>query len=397
MQTPYLSTRVFIYERQTMRFNSLTKAAVVAVAAVVAITPSAVAVNISGSGATSVTNFIEKCKTAYQTATGDVYTYAAGGSGTGIANINAGTVDLAYSDSVNTTAPATVFHIPAAVWPIAVSYNLNNSASKPLQLSVATVAKIFSGQITKWNDPAIVADNARVREIPVYETKAGKPVLDANGAPKVKSYRKITVPFTLPNQPISVLYRSGTSGTTENFTKALNGGAPTVWTKAGNSSFTTSNPTDVSTRPGSFQAYSSSATISAANAAQKYSITYVEASFVASNPGLKSALIINGGGKTVGPDALGAGAMFAAADFNDATGIITWKYNTTAPAAYPFTAPTYAMVKTNYGAEKAAAVKKQVEYMAFDCIKTVTTEPMIEITKTSDLGKAILKLTAKIG
>jgi len=108
-------------------------------------------------------------------------------------------------------------------------------------------------------------------------------------------------------------------------------------------------------------------------------------------------LIINGAGKTVAPDALGAGAMFAAADFNETTGIITWKYNTTAAAAYPFTAPTYAMVKTNYGAEKAAAAKRQVEYMAFECIKTVTTEPMIEITKTSDLGKAILKLTAKIG
>ena len=380
-----------------MRFKTLSKAAVIAVAAAVAITPSAFAVNLTGTGASSVSGFIEKCKTAYQAATNDVYTYTSASSGVGQTAINSGTTDIGYSDGVNTAAPATVFHIPAAVWPVAISYNLNNSASKPLQLSIPTVAKIFSGQITMWNDPAIVADNSRVREIPVYETKAGQTVLDANGAPKVKSYRKLTVPFTLPNKPISVLYRSGNSGTTENFTKALNGAAPTVWTKAGNASFTTSNPTDVSKRPGSFQAYSTSATISAANNAQKYSITYVEASFVASNASLKSALIINGGGKTVAPDALGAGAMFAAADFNDATGIITWKYDTKAPAAYPFTAPTYAMVKTNYGAEKAAAVKRQVEYMAFDCIKTVTTEPMIAIEKTSDLGKAILKLTAKIG
>jgi phosphate transport system substrate-binding protein len=380
-----------------MRFKTLSKAAVIAVAAAVAITPSAFAVNLTGTGASSVSGFIEKCKTAYQTATNDVYTYTSASSGVGQTAINTGTTDIGYSDGVNTAAPATVFHIPAAVWPVAISYNLNNSASKPLQLSIPTVAKIFSGEITMWNHKDIVADNSRVREIPVYETKGGKVVLDTNGAPKVKSYRKLTVPFTLPNKPISVLYRSGNSGTTENFTKALNGAAPTVWTKAGNASFTTSNPTDVSKRPGSFQAYSTSATISAANNAQKYSITYVEASFVASNASLKSALIINGGGKTVAPDALGAGAMFAAADFNDATGIITWKYDTKAAAAYPFTAPTYAMVKTNYGAEKAAAVKRQVEYMAFDCIKTVTTEPMIAIEKTSDLGKAILKLTAKIG
>lgn len=378
-----------------MRFKTLSKAAVVAVAAVVAITPSAFAVSLTGSGASSVSNFIEKCKTAYQASSNDVFTYnGAAGSSTGIANINAGTVDIGYSDAVNTTAPSTVFHVPAAIWPIAISYNLNTS--KQLQLSIPTVAKIFSGQITRWNDPAIVADNARVREIPIYEVKNGKPVLDKDGAPTVKSYRKLNVPFTLPDKPITVLYRSTGSGTTDNFTRALNGAAPTIWTKAGNTVFSTSNPTDISKLAGSFQGFSSSATISAANAKQKYSITYVEASFVASNPGLKSALIINGAGKTVAPDALGAGAMFAAAALNDASGIVTWNYTTTASAAYPFTAPTYAMVKSNYGAEKAAAVKRQVEYMAFDCIKTVTTEPMIAIDKTSDLGKAILKLTAKI-
>ena len=380
-----------------MRFNTFTKAAVIAVAAAVAITPSAFAVNLTGTGASSVSGFIEKCKVAYQNDTKDVFTYTSASSGTGQTAINAGTTDIGYSDGVNTAAPATVFHIPAAIWPVAISYNLNNSASKPLQLSVSTVAKIFSGQITMWNDPAITADNARVREIPIYETKGGKPVLDKDGAPKVKSYRKLTIPFTLPNKPITVLYRSGTSGTTENFTKALNGAVPTVWTKAGNSSFTTANSLDISTRAGQFQAYATSATIAAANAKIKYSITYVEASFVASNAGLKSAMIINGAGKTVAPDALGAGAMFAAADFNETTGIVSWKYATTAAAAYPFTAPTYAMVKTNYGADKAAAVKRQVEYLAFDCIKTVTTEPMIAIDKTSDLGKAILKLTAKIG
>jgi len=377
-----------------MRLNTISKAAIVAVAAVLAITPSAVAVNLTGTGASSVSGFIEKCKTAYQTGTGDVYTYTSASSGTGQTAINAGTTDIGYSDGVNLLAPATVFHIPAAVWPIAISYNLNSS--KQLQLSIPTIAKIFSGQITKWNDPAIVADNARVREIPVYEVKNGKPVLDANGAPTVKSYRKLSIPFTLPDKSIYVLYRSGNSGTSENFTKALNGAAPTIWTKAGNASFSTSNPTDVSKLAGTFQSFGTSATLAAANAKQKYSIAYNEASFVATSPALKAAVVINNAGKTVSPDALGAGAMFAAAAFNDATGIITWNYATTAPAAYVFTAPTYAMVKTNYGAEKAAAAKRQVEFMAFDCIKTVTTEPMIAIAKTSDLGKAILKLTAKI-
>jgi len=381
-----------------MRFSKLSKAAVVAVAAAVALAPSALAYDLTGEGSSAVGGFIEKCKVPYQTATKDTFTYAPTGSGNGRTVINNGTKDIGYSDGVNTTAPATVFHIPAAIWPIAIAYNLNNSASKTLQLSVPTIAKIFSGQITRWNDPAIVADAQAVRLIPVYETKKGETVLDANGAPKVKSYRKLTVPFTMPNQPITVIYRGGTSGTTENFTKALAAAAPTVWTKAGNSSFTTANPLDVSTRPSSFQAYSTSSTLAAAAAATKYSITYVEASFVTANPPLKIASVINNAGKSTNPDVAGAQAMFAASDFNDATGIVTWNYKTTSPGAYLFTAPTYAMVRTNYNdAAKAAAVKRQVEYLAFNCTDEVKGEPMIPIDKTSDLGKAILKLTAKIG
>jgi phosphate transport system substrate-binding protein len=126
-----------------MRFNTFSKAVVFAVAAAVAITPSAFALNLTGTGASSVSGFIEKCKTAYQTATNDVFTYTSASSGVGQTAINGGTTDIGYSDGVNTAAPATVFHIPAAVWPVAISYNLNNSASKPLQLSIPTVAKIF--------------------------------------------------------------------------------------------------------------------------------------------------------------------------------------------------------------------------------------------------------------
>lgn len=89
--------------------------------------------------------------------------------------------------------------------------------------------------------------------------------------------------------------------------------------------------------------------------------------------------------------------MFAVSTLDAATGLITWNYATKDAAAYPFTAGTYAMVKSNYGkADLASAVKRQVEYMAFDCSTKVTTEGMIPITKTSGLGKAILSLTAKI-
>jgi phosphate transport system substrate-binding protein len=381
-----------------MRISKFSKVAIMATVAAVAVVPSAVAYDLTGAGATSVTNFLEKCKTSYQNDTKDTLSYSGGGSSTGKTAINAGTKDLAFSDSANTTAPAGVFHIPAAVWPIGIAYNLNNSANKPLQLSVGTIAKIFAGQITMWNDPAIIADAQRTREIPIYDVKNGKTVLDANGSPVIKSYRKLTIPFTMPAKPITVIYRSGGSGTTNNFVAALSGTAPTVWNKPVSDNFTTSNPLDVTTRPGTFQAATGSNGVADLAGRTKYSIAYVETGFISANPALKAAVILNNAGKSVSPNVAGAQGMFAASDFNETTGLVKWNYATTSPAAYPFTAATYAMVKSNYGkADLSAAVKRQVEYMAFNCSKSVTTEGMIPIEKTSDLGKAILKLTAKIG
>jgi phosphate transport system substrate-binding protein len=380
-----------------MRISKISKVAILATAVVVAVAPSAVAYDLTSAGATSVSTFLEKCKVNYQADTKDTLSHSGGGSTTGKTAINTGTKDIGFSDSANGTAPAGVFHIPAAVWPIGIAYNLNNSSSKQLQLSVGTLAKIFAGQITMWNDPAIVADAQAVRSIPIYEVKNGKTVLNADGSPKVKSYRSLTVPFTMPAKPITVIYRSGGSGTSNNFVAALSGLAPTVWTKAVTDNFATSNPTDISKKAGSFQAGTGSDGVAALAARTKYSITYVETGFITANKALKAAVVINNAGKTTSPDVTGAQAAFAVADFSETTGLVTWNYKTTAPAAYPFTAATYAMVKSNYGkADLAAAVKRQVEYMAFDCSTKVTTEGMIPVAKTSDLGKAILKLTAKI-
>lgn len=374
-----------------MRFSTITKAAVIAVAAVVAVTPSAVAYDLTGAGATSISNFLEKCKTSYQGGTGDTISYSGGGSGTGKTAINAGIKDVAFSDSTNSAAPATVFHIPAAVWPVGIGYNLNTPKSKPLQFSVETLAKIFSGQITKWNDPAIVADNKQARQIPVYKGK------NADGTPKVASYRTVNTSVTLPNRPITVIYRTGNSGTSNNFTSALNGAAPKVWTKAGNDSFVTSNPTDISTRSGQFTGVATSALVASVNSNTPDSISYNETGFITASPRLQTAYVINAAGKSVFPNADSANAAYGASEFNATTGILKWNYTTTAAGAYPLTAATYAMVKTNYAnAEKSAAVKKFVEYFAFDCSEKVTTEGMIKITKTSDLGKAILNLSAKI-
>ncbi|MGA8217393.1 MAG: phosphate ABC transporter substrate-binding protein PstS, partial [Solirubrobacterales bacterium] len=92
-------------------------------------------------------------------------------------------------------APGDLIQIPDYISPIAIAYNLPGVDN--LQLSPDTTAKIFKGDITTWDDPAIKADNP--------------------GA-------------NLPSTKITPVHRSDESGTTANFTDYLHGAAPSVWT-----------------------------------------------------------------------------------------------------------------------------------------------------------------------
>ena len=88
-----------------------------------------------------------------------------------------------------------LIQIPNYISPIAIIYNLPGVDN--LQLSPDTTAKIFKGEITTWDDPAIKADNPGV---------------------------------SLPSTKITPVHRSDESGTTANFTDYLHGAAPSVWT-----------------------------------------------------------------------------------------------------------------------------------------------------------------------
>ena len=382
-----------------MKLSRSIKLVAVGTVAALAIAPSAFATDITGAGSTAVLSFMDSCKAAYQTATSDTFSYAGGGSGAGKTAINASpaTKDLAYSDSVNTTPPAGLLHIPAAIWPIAIAYNLNTK--RHIQLSIKTISDIFGGKVTMWNDPEIIADNNKFSKTPVYRKNAdGSQYKDKNGKPQILSYKNVGAPFTFPAQRITVVYRGGTSGTTNNFTSAMAGTPGSIWNKKGNDSFAVADPFDVTTDPSHFQNAASSASVADLADKTKYSITYVEASYVAAKTNLATASILNNAGNSVLPDVNGASAQFEDSKLDAATGIVTWNYASTAPAAYPLTAATYALAFSKYSsAATAAAVKKQIEYTAFNCYDNAKTFPMIPITKTSALGKAILGLTAKIG
>jgi phosphate transport system substrate-binding protein len=127
------------------------------------------------------------------------------GSGGGRKQFLAGGIDFAGSDAAlnadEVTQAATAcgsagfFELPNYISAIAVVYNLPEV--KDLQLSPATLAKIFTGRITTWNDPAIAADNPQA---------------------------------TLPGTTITPVHRADDSGTTTNFTDYLNKTAGDVWT-----------------------------------------------------------------------------------------------------------------------------------------------------------------------
>ena len=370
----------------------------VAIAAILAAvsTPAAYAVDFKGAGASAVNNFIAACKTSYQTATGDSFVYTGTGSGDGKKAMDNKTHDFAFSDSANTnsTKLATQIHIPLVAWPVAVMTNLGST--RQLTLSTDTISKIFAKKITRWNDPAIVADANRTYDVIVYKKSNGQVVKDKNGAPVVLRTQKVTRYFTLPNKPIVVIYRSGTSGTTNNFTTALNSLDSATWTNKGNDSFVTAFPGTASSDPVGLRAASGSAGVGQLAKDTKYSITYNEVSF-AKSYNLQTVNVINPAGKEVAPATEGVLTAFSAATINDSTGLVTFDYKSKLPGAYPFTATTYGMVLT--GADKSAnvaAVKKMFEYHAFECPKQFPEQGMAVTTKDSELGKAIIKLLAKL-
>jgi phosphate transport system substrate-binding protein len=148
---------------------------------------------LNASGSTFVQPFVEQSIADFTGKNGGItINYGGGGSGKGRQDLADQIVDFAGTDGTIKAADLAgfkggdVLYFPIVVAPITVAFNLDGV--KDLKLSPATIAKIFQVEITKWNDPAIAADNAGV---------------------------------TLPDTAITVVHRSDSSGTTGNFTKFL--------------------------------------------------------------------------------------------------------------------------------------------------------------------------------
>ncbi|CAN5128197.1 phosphate ABC transporter substrate-binding protein PstS [soil metagenome] len=172
-------------------------------------TPSDLSGTLDGAGASSQGSAQEAWIAAFQTANPDVtINYDPSGSGAGRAAFIDGGVSFAGTESslkdeeiaggfAGCAVPSEYIEVPVYISPIAVIYNVDGVDQ--LNLDAATIAGIFKGTITTWNDPAIAALNKDAK---------------------------------LPSAPITAVHRSDDSGTTKNFADYLNKVAPEVWDAA---------------------------------------------------------------------------------------------------------------------------------------------------------------------
>ena len=368
-----------------MKFSKKAKALVLAAVIAVSGAAPAHAVDLAGSGASFVVPIVEACKAGFAQKTGHSFVYTSTGSGTGKNNSDNKIGDFWFSDSAHTGAKkrSTIFHAPIVAAPIAVLVNL--PAKKDIYLSSETIAKIFSGAITKWNDPAIVADNNRSVKTVVYKKNAaGNVAVDKSGKPIVLRSGSKNIYYTLPNKPIKVVFRSDTSGTSNNFTRFMNGVAPTVWTKPANDAFTTAFPGNINDTAniGRIVGANGSQGVATLAAKSPYSITYAEKQWGTSF-GLRAAYVGNASGNFALPDSASTSAFLGEAK-QAADGIVTFDYNTKVAGAYPLGIISYMLLETSYADKtKGAAVKQLAEYfLSPECAASASSAGFIAIEGT---------------
>jgi phosphate transport system substrate-binding protein len=289
---------------------------------------------ITGEGSTAQTNAIQQIIAGYNDACANKakIEYNATGSGAGVKNFNAGLVDFGGSDSAlaateHTAATARckaneAWDLPMVVGPVAFSYNLKGVSK--LVLNGDTLAKIFMGQITTWNDPAIAALNS--------------------GA-------------TLPTTAIKVFYRSDDSGTTDNVSKYLKANAPTVWTADHSKTW----------KGKGGEGKTGSAGVAQAVTATDGALGYLEWGFATDNKLGIAQLDTGNGGVELNADSVGKAleAATITGTGNDLT--MTLDYATKAPGAYPAILVTYEIVcSAGLDSAKTAILKDFLTYFASD-------------------------------
>ncbi len=119
-------------------------------------------VKISGAGASFIYPLISQWSADYNAATGNKINYQSIGSGGGIAQIKAATIDFGSSDKPLDSSELTkagLGQFPSAIGGVVPVVNLDNIEPGKLRLTGPLLADIFLGKISKWNDAAIISAN----------------------------------------------------------------------------------------------------------------------------------------------------------------------------------------------------------------------------------------------
>jgi phosphate transport system substrate-binding protein len=328
--------------------------------------------------------------------TGHTVNYTAGGSGKGRTDFASNLVDFAASDSVYTSGfPAHLEYAAVYAAGIAIGYNLP-TVKTPIYLSPAVIAQIFSGEIQNWNDVRIRTVNDGEVKVPVFATKkvtvkvGGKnttqtvPVLDKAGKPKILKYNTVEANAKLPNLPITVYYRSDSSGTSEQFGKFLQGANAgpdaALWPKTASGTFANSTPVPLSNFF-NFQGANGSALVGAGVKSKIGAIGYAESAWFTS-AGLGTALVQNWAKEFVPPTAAATSAFLGGGTI-EANGSVTTPYQKAIPGAYPIGTASYGLVYPE-AAKKNAETQKIVAawhtYLLEQCPKKFPEKGYIQIT-----------------
>jgi phosphate transport system substrate-binding protein len=280
--------------------------------------------DLTGSGSTAQANAVSHFITSYEeSCSGKQLTYTASGSGAGIKDFLAAKADFGGSDSPlsgdeNIAAKqrcggADAWDLPVVFGPVAITFNVKTT--DVLTLDAPTLAKIFSGGIRRWDDPAITALNGN-----------------------------------MPAEDIRVVYRSDASGTTDNFQEYLQAASGGGWTKGAGKTFNGGVGTSAQGNEGTSKAVKDT----------EGAISYNEWSYAMKQhldaAGIKTA----GGVEHIGNDWIGKTISNVAikGQGNDLVLDLSKVYATTAAGAYPILLASYEIVCSKYpDAEVGKAVK----------------------------------------
>ena len=303
-----------------MRFNPNSLAALLLTLGI-AIPPAASAADITGAGATFPYPVYAKWAEAYKAKTGNSMNYQSIGSGGGIKQIKAKTVDFGASDAplkLEELEKEGLVQFPMVMGGVVPVVNIEGVKPGEMKLTAKALADIYLGKIKKWNDPAIVELNKGLK---------------------------------LPDSDITVVNRSDGSGTTFIFTNYLSKVSAEWKDKVGNAaSVSWPAPTGAGGK--------GNEGVASFVQRLKGSIGYVEYAYAKQNK-LTFTLLQNREGQFVAPDEKSFQAAAAAADWKNAPGFYEILTDEPGKASWPITGATFILMhKSQANIEKAKEVLK---------------------------------------